>query len=357
MTRRFMIRWLMVLMLSFALTSTVQAESSRSTKTDNKKKKSKKSKNKKKESKKKSKAIKHEVIPGETLGSIAKRYGVTVKQIKKWNKLKSDTIRVGQKLTIYPKVVPQARSKKIHIVKKGETLGKIAKKYKVSVDDLKKWNRGIKPDKLKIGQEIVIYVDGPIKRSNSVGKPNKGRLVNGIQLQPGVGFSVRSSKYAWGTDLTIREINQGFAKMKRKYPNAPDVLIADLSSRKGGRLKDHKSHQSGRDADIVFYQKNGTANRFKKTTTKTLDVKKQWALFHIFISSGHVDFIFVDYGLQKVLYQEAKKRGATDGYLDEVFQYPKGKHHRSGIIRHEPGHADHFHIRFGCSSDDSRCQK
>lgn len=47
--------------------------------------------------------IRYRVKSGDYLGLIAKRYGVSVRQIKKWNNLKSDNLRVGQRLTIYPK--------------------------------------------------------------------------------------------------------------------------------------------------------------------------------------------------------------------------------------------------------------
>lgn len=46
-------------------------------------------------------SIIYKVKSGDMLGKIARRYGVSVAQIKKWNHLKSDTIRIGQKLTIY----------------------------------------------------------------------------------------------------------------------------------------------------------------------------------------------------------------------------------------------------------------
>lgn len=47
--------------------------------------------------------IRYKVRSGDYLGLIARRYGVTVSQIKKWNNLKSDNLKVGQRLTIYPR--------------------------------------------------------------------------------------------------------------------------------------------------------------------------------------------------------------------------------------------------------------
>ena len=45
----------------------------------------------------------HRVKSGETLGHIAGKYGVRVSEIKRWNGLKSDVIRVGQRIVVYPR--------------------------------------------------------------------------------------------------------------------------------------------------------------------------------------------------------------------------------------------------------------
>lgn len=109
--------------------------------------------------------IKHTVKKGESLGSIAKKYGVTVSNLKKWNNLKSDVVRPGQKLTIHKggggKSVSKSNSSKssgnvkTHTVKKGETLSSIARKYGCTVNDLKKWNN-LKSTKVKVGQKLKI---------------------------------------------------------------------------------------------------------------------------------------------------------------------------------------------------------
>lgn len=118
----------------------------------------------------------HVVKKGESLGSIARKYHVTVAKIKKWNHLKRETIHTGQRLTIYRSGSPMAQvgnnkttkssvknnnkatktsSVKTHTVKKGETLSSIARKYGCTVNDLKKWNN-LKSNNVKVGQKLKI---------------------------------------------------------------------------------------------------------------------------------------------------------------------------------------------------------
>ena len=111
----------------------------------------------------------HVVKKGENLKSIGNKYHVSVANIKQWNHLKKDVIHPGQKLTIYRSGAPMAQAKKTgkttkatstpavktHVVKKGESLGSIARKYNCTVSDLKKWN-GLKSNTVKIGQKLKI---------------------------------------------------------------------------------------------------------------------------------------------------------------------------------------------------------
>ena len=59
-----------------------------------------------------------------------------------------------------------------------------------------------------------------------------------------------------------------------------------------------------------------------------------------------VSIMFVDYAVQKRLYQWARKRGTPDADLEHLFQYPHGRDAQTGLIRHWPNHADHVHVRF-----------
>ncbi len=65
-----------------------------------------------------------------------------------------------------------------------------------------------------------------------------------------------------------------------------------------------------------------------------------------FTDTDDVVYVFMDYGLQKLLYEYAKEQGVSEDTLDELFQYPRGRGRTHGIIRHWKGHVNHFHVRF-----------
>ncbi|CAK2744750.1 N-acetylmuramoyl-L-alanine amidase [Vibrio crassostreae] len=101
----------------------------------------------------KTKTITHTVKSGEYLGKIASRYKVSVADIKRENRLKSETVRVGQKLriTVEVKDVPMRK----HKVARGDYLGKIASKYGVSVNSIRQANK-LRSDSLAVGQVLII---------------------------------------------------------------------------------------------------------------------------------------------------------------------------------------------------------
>ncbi len=121
-----------------------------------------------------SQRIRYKVRNGDFLGKIANRYGVSVKSIKKWNRLRSSRLRIGQRLTIYPRRLPgiskhktvKKHTKKqtpkgkyqIYTVKNGDSLWLIAQKFsKVSVQNIKDWNNIWSVKSLKPGTKLKIY--------------------------------------------------------------------------------------------------------------------------------------------------------------------------------------------------------
>ena len=89
-------------------------------------------------------ATKHTVRRAETLSGIAKRYGVSVAQLRTWNRLSGDAIQIGQQLTVD---VTQ------YTVKSGDTLSEIALRFGLTVDKLRRYN-GLDSDVLIIGQKL-----------------------------------------------------------------------------------------------------------------------------------------------------------------------------------------------------------
>jgi membrane-bound lytic murein transglycosylase D len=118
------------------------------------------------------KSIEYTVKKGDFLGIIAKKHDITLEQIKEWNDLNGSAIHTGQKLIVgkvemdadkaiadnkkdsYSKKAKSAQEH--YLVKKGDSLFSIAKKYPgITVSDIKRWN-GIKSENIKPGMKLRI---------------------------------------------------------------------------------------------------------------------------------------------------------------------------------------------------------
>jgi hypothetical protein len=112
-----------------------------------------------------------------------------------------------------------------------------------------------------------------------------------------------------------------------------------------------------RDVDITYYQRRGRGIcAGRRVRAVELDALREWRLIRHWLERGQAEFIFIDYALQRPLYEAAKASGATERQLAEWFQYPRGPEVRAGIIRHVPNHANHVHVRFRCAADDRSCK-
>jgi membrane-bound lytic murein transglycosylase D len=104
-----------------------------------------------------SRSTSYQVRRGDSLTSIARRHGVSVADLREWNGLRSNKISVGQRLMVSPQAnIKRTASKRTtYSVKRGDTLSSIARRYGVSVNDLRSWNH-LKSDKLVVGQRLRI---------------------------------------------------------------------------------------------------------------------------------------------------------------------------------------------------------
>ncbi len=121
----------------------------------------------------------HVVVRGDTLHEVSRRYGVTVDVLRTTNNMHSNLLRPGQGLLIpvstrsltpvvyaqrVAKAVPVAvrnpNQPRLHQVRAGETLWSIARRYGVTVKNLREWNLLDSEDALKLGQRLRIWPNG-----------------------------------------------------------------------------------------------------------------------------------------------------------------------------------------------------
>lgn len=163
------------------------------------------------------------VKSGDSLWSISRKFGVTVNDLKKVNNLSSNLLNIGQNLIIPGK--KNNTSSNEYVVKKGDTLYGIANKYNVSVDNLKSYNN-LSTDSLSIGQ-IIKIPDNKVNSNEYVVK--SGDSLYSISRKYGVDvddlMSVNNLK---STVLSIGQV--------LKIPNSGEVTNVIYTVKKGDSL-------------------------------------------------------------------------------------------------------------------------
>jgi membrane-bound lytic murein transglycosylase D len=114
----------------------------------------------------------YDVRRGDTLSQIARRYGVSVSALRSSNHLRGNLIRAGHTLVVplstasiasadYEQVTGGQRAGQpvVYHVKRGDTLWGIARRYRVNVRQLQRWNEMAAQDLLQLGQKIKVYLN------------------------------------------------------------------------------------------------------------------------------------------------------------------------------------------------------
>jgi membrane-bound lytic murein transglycosylase D len=108
----------------------------------------------------------YKVKSGDALGTIATRHGVSLTQIKQWNNLSSNLIKVGQVLIIHANAEPSTtksiamnsenpRSSKTYTVRPGDSLWVISQKHQLSIEQIKRLNN-LNSTQIKPGQRLIV---------------------------------------------------------------------------------------------------------------------------------------------------------------------------------------------------------
>ncbi len=147
----------------------------------------------------------HVVRRGEVLGTIAQRYGCTVREIQRWNNLRGTLIRPGQRLVVrapQPVKTNIVTDNNVHVVRSGESLGIIANRYRVSVNDLKALNN-LTGTTIYPGQHLVVR--HPENKKIKETKEEFTYIYH--QVQQGDTLWDIANKYPGNTISQIRELN------------------------------------------------------------------------------------------------------------------------------------------------------
>ncbi|MCA9692829.1 MAG: penicillin-insensitive murein endopeptidase [Nannocystaceae bacterium] len=319
--------------------------------------------------------IKHKVHTRESLAKIAARYGVKAADIAEWNELRSGRARVrpGRKLKIHARRIPPPPEKIQYAVKPGDTWMEIAIRHRVDLKDLRAWNWKLKTKDLKPGTKLMIWRDPGMPRTvncergllpyplqfrqngESVGRPNYGMIKRGVQLPDSPLYTRRDPNVLWASSHTVRQIEKAFSQLRSENGYRGDVMIGSISRPRGRRFPPHRSHQSGRDIDIRLPTLPGVPEG-SYPHADIVDWSATWELIEAFIDTGEVSMIFLDYKLQRRLYQAARWEGKTEAELDPIIHWPERKQKWAHIVQHSRGHVGHIHVRLLCGAHEARCR-
>ncbi|MBK8251565.1 MAG: penicillin-insensitive murein endopeptidase [Polyangiaceae bacterium] len=204
----------------------------------------------------------------------------------------------------------------------------------------------------------------PLHRG-SVGLPHDGRLLLGKELpREGEGYRVICyDGLHYGTSRLVNVIERAAARVALERPGGSPLAVCDLSAPGGGRLSRHRSHQSGRDVDLLFYAltpdgrpsmvqfvrfgTDGLAEPVPGSFVR-LDIERQWLLVRALLTDPQsaVQWMFIAHPIEALLIEYARARGEDPELVWRAEQ-----------VMIEPWdslpHDDHIHLRLACTPDEA----
>ena len=237
------------------------------------------------------KLVHHIVKKGQKMSEVAKIYGVTLAQIKSWNKLKNYALLKGQNLKIYvtsneeplladskTSKVEKQQSKKVketnvpaeenafHKVKAGESLALLSRKYNTTIDQLKEWNNLDKKGTILPGQNLIISQTEPTQKETSLASNDrKPKKQSSREEVPAKTYVVKK-----GESLTI---------IANKFSLSLDDLMAMNPKAGKNLLVGQKLIISGPQSDgeneNLAQKNNSSDNKKSQGKTKTITYKVQ----------------------------------------------------------------------------------
>lgn len=203
-------------------------------------------------------------------------------------------------------------------------------------------------------------------RSRSVNLPWEGTLVRGLKVKESkyvryLGEYVDAGNF-YGTWELVQLVERAARRVATRYPGGPKLPLGELSTKLGGDIVGHSSHESGRDVDLGFYAKrvdgksyrahvfarfDGNGRGLPPHQDLRFDRKRNWELVSKLVSDpdAPVQYIFVARPIRNLLLREAVRSKAPASVIARaqsvLVQPARGNDHRS-----------HFHVRIYCPRSD-----
>jgi penicillin-insensitive murein endopeptidase len=194
--------------------------------------------------------------------------------------------------------------------------------------------------------------------SLSVGHPNDGWQVRAKRLRSRAEIKVRAKSVDrnYGHPALVLMLRRSAADVAKAVPGSV-MVVGDLSTKTGGAIGGHRSHQSGRDADIAFYMRDAKdrpvvppsfvafdgEGHARDGSGLTFDDRRNWLLVQSWARDRRagLSHIFISSPLRKRLLAFANRYPEFRKYRGEAAALLK---------QPEAGedHSDHFHVRISC---------
>jgi penicillin-insensitive murein endopeptidase len=200
-------------------------------------------------------------------------------------------------------------------------------------------------------------------KARSIGAPNHGKLEGGSKLHGGKHLKLRQGANPYGLPQLTHALKSAADRVGSKYGGSI-LLVGDLSTKEGGSLSGHNSHQTGRDADVGFYAMNASgkplpskyfvafdkAGTGKEVTSIHFDDARNWFFVESLLKNekANVHYVFVAPPLKARLLAYANKHHVSKDLIARASA--------AMMAPQEAGpHDDHFHIRISCPDNMKDC--
>lgn len=194
--------------------------------------------------------------------------------------------------------------------------------------------------------------------SLTVGHPNAGRQLRAKRLRPSKYLRIKAGSEAqsYGHPALVLMLGRSARELWRASPGSV-MLVGDLSAKHGGPLTGHRSHQSGRDADVGFYALDPKGKPFTPTALVAFgpdgkardgsglvfDDRRNWLLVDSWARDERagLSHVFLARHLKQRLLAHALAHGASAERVTQAAALLKQPEDSSP-------HDDHFHVRVSC---------